>query len=300
MKQIFTLMTLFISVITNAQKKVTPVNQSSFTGISLPVGSKQDSRFLIELTAKNLFEMETKKAGTTVSKVEVLALPVASGFSSDSLVTQLSNLGYVIQPIETDNKYAWLQKDNRYLVLYFEKRKTSIDIYFGELGAPPASFQTTLPQQQQQTLPEQQTTNEQQGTIQQTSPEQQQIIQQTTAVNTGYAFNTTNFDDGWTSTVQEDWVEVIKGNIKVLLHFPKEGTIFPADPDKLTTAAWNILVAPRYSQLVNYKTAYVETNNRPYFGMGTVTENNSGNSFFVVLFRKGAGWMEVIYGDAVF
>lgn len=46
-----------------------------------------------------------------------------------------------------------------------------------------------------------------------------------------YAFTTTNFDDGWTSTVQENWVEVTKGTIKVLLHYPKEGTIFPADPD---------------------------------------------------------------------
>ncbi|HEX4959160.1 MAG TPA: hypothetical protein VFV46_13340 [Lacibacter sp.] len=310
MKQIFILMIIFISVITNAQKKVTPVSQSSFTGINLPVGSKQDSRFLIELTAKTLFELETKKAGSSVSKVEVLSLPVESGFSSDSLVAQLGNMGYTMQTLETDNKYAWLQKDNRYLVLYFEKKKTSIELYFGELGNAPTSFSSpTLPQQQtttteqttntseQQTTTQQQTTNEQQVTIQQTLPEQQQIIQQTTTINTGYAFNTTNFDDGWTSTVQEDWVEVTKGNIKVLLHYPKEGTIFPADPDKLTTAAWNILVAPRYSQLVNYKTASVEIYSRPYFGMGTVTENNSGNSVFVVLFRRGAGWMEVISPD---
>ncbi|MBK6938016.1 MAG: hypothetical protein IPH18_14900 [Chitinophagaceae bacterium] len=53
----------------------------------------------------------------------------------------------------------------------------------------------------------------------------------TSAKKDGFAYNTTNFDDGWTSTVQEDWVEVKKGNIKVLLHYPKEGTIFPADPE---------------------------------------------------------------------
>ncbi|MEJ8843511.1 hypothetical protein WG954_14065 [Lacibacter sp. H375] len=312
MKQLIILIILFQSAVTIAQKKVTPVNQSAISGMSLPNGSKQDSRFLTEITAKTLLEMETKKAGTTVSKVEVLTLPAESGFSSDSLVAQLSNLGYAIQPLETDNKYAWLQKDSRNLVLYFEKKKTSIELYFGELGAAPTTFQNTIPQQQQQTMPEQQTTTqqintqqqittEQQTTTQQTTPEQQQTTttQQTTSVNTGYAFNTTNFDDGWTSTIQEDWVEVVKGNIKVLLHFPKEGTIFPADPDKLTTAAWNILVAPRYSQLVNYKTAYVETNNRPYFGMGTVTENNSGNSVFVVLFRRSAGWMEVITPDVL-
>lgn len=117
------------------------------------------------------------------------------------------------------------------------------------------------------------------------------------AVSNGYKFNTTNFDDGWTSTVQEDWVEVSKGNIKVLIHFPKEGTVFPADPDKLTNAAWNILVAPRYSNLTNYKTAYIETHNRPYFGMGTAKENKSGKSVFVVLFRRSAGWIEVVSPD---
>lgn len=118
------------------------------------------------------------------------------------------------------------------------------------------------------------------------------------AVKGNYKFNTTNFDDGWTSTVQEDWVEVVKGNIKVLIHYPKEGTVFPADPDKLTNAAWNILVAPRYSNLTNYKTAYIETYNRPYFGMGTAKENKSGKSVFLVLFRRSAGWLEVVTPDA--
>lgn len=117
-------------------------------------------------------------------------------------------------------------------------------------------------------------------------------------VSNGYKFNTTTFDDGWTSTIQEDWVETSKGNIKVLIHFPKEGTVFPADPDKLTNAAWNILVAPRYSNLTNYKTAYIETYNRPYFGMGTLQENKSGRSVFVVLFRRSAGWIEVIAPDS--
>jgi hypothetical protein len=119
----------------------------------------------------------------------------------------------------------------------------------------------------------------------------------TIAKKDGYAFSITNFDDGWNSTVQQDWVEVTKGTIKVLLHYPKEGTIFPADPDKLTNAAWNILVAPRYSRLTNYRTAYVETNKRPYFGMGSLTEAQSGKKVFVVLFRRSAGWIEVITPD---
>jgi len=96
------------------------------------------------------------------------------------------------------------------------------------------------------------------------------------------------------STIENDWVEVKKGNIKVLLHYPKEGTIFPAEPDALTKTAWNILVAPRYSNLSNFKTSYVEDFNRPYFAIGYEVENASGNKVFIVLFRRGGGWIELV------
>jgi hypothetical protein len=125
-----------------------------------------------------------------------------------------------------------------------------------------------------------------------------QTIQQNSTSNSGFAFTTTNFDDGWTSTVQEDWVEVIKGSIKVLLHYPKDGTIFPADPGPLTNAAWNILVAPRYSNLKNYKTTYISTYDRPYLGMGYATENATGKNVFIVFFHQGyTGWLEFIAPD---
>ena len=118
------------------------------------------------------------------------------------------------------------------------------------------------------------------------------------AVNDGFAFNTTNFDDGWTSTVQPDWVEVTKGQIKVLLHYPKEGTIIPADPEPHVVNAWNILVAPRYSNLKNFKTSYVSNYIRPYIGMGELTDNRTGKGVYLVFFRMGdTGWIEVICPD---
>jgi len=113
----------------------------------------------------------------------------------------------------------------------------------------------------------------------------------------GYAFNTTNFDDGWRSVIKEDWVETTKGNIKVLLHYPKEGTVFAADPAPLTNAAWNILVAPRYSNLKNYRTTYISAYNRPTLGMGYATENATGKNVFVLLFRQSEGWIEFVTPD---
>ncbi|HQU91540.1 MAG TPA: hypothetical protein PLK77_04545 [Pyrinomonadaceae bacterium] len=125
-----------------------------------------------------------------------------------------------------------------------------------------------------------------------------QAVRPQPARKSSFKFSTSNFDDGWTSTEQEDWVEVVKGNIKVLIHYPKAGTIFPADPEPLTNAAWNILVAPRYSNLKNYKTASITTYNRPYLGMGNAAEKATGKQVFVLLFRQGnTGWLEFVAPD---
>lgn len=58
-----------------------------------------------------------------------------------------------------------------------------------------------------------------QTNVQQPAPAGQQV-QPPVPVATGFQFNTSNFDDGWTSVVKEDWVEVVKGDIRVLLHYP--------------------------------------------------------------------------------
>ena len=43
--------------------------------------------------------------------------------------------------------------------------------------------------------------------------------QMPSADNSGFAFHTTNFNDGWTSVIKNDWVEVTKGEIKVRLFY---------------------------------------------------------------------------------
>lgn len=130
------------------------------------------------------------------------------------------------------------------------------------------------------------------GVVQNTST---QPVAPTKTTANGFQFNTTNFDDGWTSVAKEDWVEVTKGAVKVLIHYPREGTVFPADPDVLTNAAWNILVAPRYSNLRNYKTAYISDYIRPTLGMGTLTDKATGKDVYAVFYRQGqTGWLEFV------
>lgn len=279
---------------------MTTVTQSTLTGISLPAGSKQDSRMLSVAGAKMLLEIESKKANINLSSPEVLLLPpvTAGAFNADSLVKSLSDQGWTIAVSEGDNKYAWLQKNNRHLIMYFSVDAKETGLYFAEASSAPLQNGNGNNTDTIQTAPTE-INQTQQTTEPVVQTNQTEVVQQPTApvTNSAFAFTSTNFDDGWTSTVQEDWVEVTKGNIKVLLHYPKEGTIFPADPEPLTNAAWNILVAPRYKNLTNYKTAYITTYNRPYLGMGYATEIATGKNVFIVLFNQYKVWIEIITPD---
>ena len=67
-----------------------------------------------------------------------------------------------------------------------------------------------------------------------TSATSQPIAPVVAAKSSGYKFNTINFDDGWTSTEQEDWVQVVKGNITVLIHYPNKN----ADAYNSDTYGW--------------------------------------------------------------
>jgi hypothetical protein len=292
---------IFITHNTIAQK-VAPVKNSPLTGIALPEGSKHDKRMLSVVGAQMLLDMEVKKTGAVLKNTEVLSLPPASsnGYNIDSFALAAQQAGWTLSATG-DKEYYWLQQNGKNVLAYFYPAKKETNIYFGESNQAPAGI-ITPPQvqndvQQNNTVTEQQAINTQQD-------QQVQAPTQTTdnniqpAISSGFKFNTTNFDDGWTATEQADWVEVIKGDIKVLLHYPKAGTIFPADPEPLTTGAWNILVAPRYSNLKNYKTTSITTYNRPYLGMCTATENATGKETFIVFFRQGqSGWIEFITPD---
>jgi hypothetical protein len=102
-----------------------------------------------------------------------------------------------------------------------------------------------------------------------------------------FAFTTTNFDDGWVSSVKEDWVEVSKANVKVLIHYPNAIT------DKYNSVlkdgdyiAWNTLVAPRYSNLKDLEWKTIQSWESITFMEGDATENSTGKQVHIVLFKK--------------
>jgi hypothetical protein len=123
------------------------------------------------------------------------------------------------------------------------------------------------------------------------------------ATKDGYTFNTTNFDDGWTSTVQEDWVQVIKGTTHVLIHYPnKEAGGYTADALEGLKKAWSILVAPRYNNMSTVEYKHIRGWESMEMAEADAVDNASGQRVHIVLFKKnyygGSGkYLECITPD---
>jgi len=119
-------------------------------------------------------------------------------------------------------------------------------------------------------------------------------------VKSAFTFTTSNFDDGWTSTVQEDWIQVEKGPFKVLLHYPTSRIdVSSADYETISNNAWNTLVAPRYNSLNNFVVLRGTSDyEKPSMITADVIDNRTGKKVYVVLFKKGeSGWIEFITAD---
>ena len=123
------------------------------------------------------------------------------------------------------------------------------------------------------------------------------------AVKTDFAFTTTNFDDGWVSTVREDWVEVVKGSTQVLIHYPnKEADQYNSVVKEGLHTAWNILVAPRYRNILGLQLRPITGWQSIEFAEADAIQAATGSPVHVVLFKydysNGSGkYMEFITRD---
>jgi hypothetical protein len=274
------------------QKKTVPATHSSLTGIPLPDGSKQDNRIISVVAAEMLLETESKKNNVTLSKTEVLVLPPFSsgGFNKDSLIRKLTGLGWNFIPVKGDEKYAWFQREKRSVIAYFSMDATNTSLYFSEtLAGQPVEAEPPRAAQKQ---PEKAA-----------APVSAALSKPSEPVKTGtggFQYSTTNFDDGWVSTSMDEWVEAVKGGIRVLLHYPTSKIdLSSSDYKTIANNAWNTLVAPRYSNLQNFVLFPGSLDyERPYFISGDVTDIKNGKKLYVVLFKRGdSGWIEIIAPD---
>jgi hypothetical protein len=124
-----------------------------------------------------------------------------------------------------------------------------------------------------------------------------------TPVKSKFNFTTTNFDDGWISTEQADWVEVTKGNLKVHIHYPnKAADAYNSVLLEGLKNAWNILVAPNYSSASNFEFKPTGGWESIEFAEADMTEKATGKEVHVILFKKnynngGGKYVEFISPD---
>lgn len=273
-----------------AQKKLVPVNQSSLTGISLPTGTKKDTRFLSEIAGKALLEMETKKAGMMISHTEFLVIPGSPDFllSVDSIKLRLQEAGWILSPVQSgDEHYFWTDRNNTRVIGYLSGSKKEISLYFGETTSQENSIQQQTYTPPTEPLPNQpllQTEAALQDGQQQTNQQQSQTIAQSANGSSGITISTTNFDDGWMAAPQADWVQLTKNNIVVYLHFAQTlpDELVSGDGDPILNYFWNLLIVPRYTISQVLKMPFDPyAYKRTYFMEATATDNNTGQQVFL-------------------
>ncbi len=102
-----------------------------------------------------------------------------------------------------------------------------------------------------------------------------------------YQFQNTNWDDGWITTAGEEWAVVTKANTRVLIHYPnKQADAYNSVLKEGLQNAWNILVAPRYTNIRNYELKPIQSFESIAFAEADATEKVTGKQVHIVLFKK--------------
>jgi len=305
MKHIASILFLaFIIVSAFGQSKVTPASRSELSGIELPTGAKQDKRILATASAKTLLDMIAEDNQIKLEEgVEVYTLigVVGSG-TVDQVKLAAQKAGWILTLLSGQTKYWLLTKNKTSLLMYLESNKRDTQLYLCSVNSIGLEPETPAPPVVSQNTSANQSNNQTNNSVAVVAPQKEFVEQKvvtvpTPAPSSGFSFTTINFDDGWVSTVHEDWVEVTKSNVKVLIHYPNETTSkYISDSDEAKRIAWNTLVAPRYSNLQNYFVAkcalsYIEGS----FVSGTLTDNQTGQTVYVALFKRDSSpWIEFI------
>ncbi|MBA4323109.1 MAG: hypothetical protein C0408_09865, partial [Odoribacter sp.] len=198
------------------QKNVVEISRSEAMGINLPIGSKQDKRFLSVAAARTLLDLKAGELGRSSSgNVEVLTLPALSGGGQTASIKRLlSGAGFKITDVTGDLLYSILSQDDKNLLVYISETKTGTDLY-----SVPLKKETTAISENQLN-PDNTHEKKNEGVPEVKSSETIKAIQpavNSLPVTSAFTFSTTNFDDGWVAKVKDDFVEVTKENVSVRL-----------------------------------------------------------------------------------
>lgn len=303
--RILTLFFFLIPALSNAQKNVTDVTKSNMTGINLPAGSKQDKRILSSAAAETLLEMKAEEIGRTIlGDAEVLILPVPSnGGGSVKAKQLLSEAGYKITEVQGDNKYSILEKETKNWLIYLDDTKTTTDFYsilLAEKQAVPAVTAVTPAASGVSADPlpaaaiAAPAAPSKANPVEESKPQAQTIAVETTkkepvkpaaaATPSGYKFTTTNFNDGWVSSITDDYVLVSREKVSARLYFASQITEEMRPPvGEIHDYFWNSIVIPSFNIIQAWKWEESITYFRTYYIWAEAVEKSTGQKCYIGL-----------------
>lgn len=280
-----------------SQSKVVSVSKSELTGIELPAGSRKDNRLLVTVAAKTLLQMKAEENALVLEdQVEVFILPPST---TNQIIEQVKaavqKAGWMISPIGTEATYILLTQKDKIVLVCLESQKKETSLYLSPVNKVVAKEEATqavavvqpevkAPEVTEVPLPAVEVKQKQsvKEVVVEGKTQTNQPVTETT--NTGYTFNTINFDDGWTSTIAQDYVQVAKGNLLVLLYYSSEMTDEMRYSNlEISEIFWNKLVVPNYTiksaQRLNESLTFFRT----YFIEGDVVEPKTGKPLYVAM-----------------
>jgi hypothetical protein len=285
MKRFLLFSILFVSIATQviSQSKVVPVSKSELTGIELPAGTKQDKRILATAAAETLLEMTAEENATKLEgQAEVFTMPPSL---QEQVRAAAQKAGWEIQPYTTDAAYSLLKNNGRILLMYLESNKKETSLYIMPVASIPQEAvvvtQAAPPTQADPQTQSQPAVQSQAAAVPVVVTTAQQA---NTTPTSAFTFTTTNFDDGWVSTIANDFVQVTKGNITVLLYYGLEITDeLRSSNVEFSDYYWNQLVVPNYRVKSAYRYQEGVTYFRTYFIEGEAVNPQTGKSCYLAL-----------------
>jgi hypothetical protein len=105
------------------------------------------------------------------------------------------------------------------------------------------------------------------------------------SLNDGYKYTTTNFDDGWTSTIHPDWVLVTKGNAQVQVWYgmPYDHTKFAHSPTASLDHHWANFVGRHFTMRTKKFRVYNDGGSVLDYLEGEGVDKQTGQTRFVVM-----------------
>ncbi len=244
--------------------------------------------------------MKAEENAITLSdKIEVFSLPISATKQSETDVKlAVQKTGWETRSFSTEPAYVILKNNDRQVLMYLESFKKETALYLmpitsmkEETVAPvvvvqPVAQTEVKPQVQPQTEVKPQVPVQPEVKVQGKTTTVEVMPQSDVApvANGAYTFTTINFDDGWTSVVESDYVKTTKGNIQVLLYFSSAITDQMRDSNlEFSDQFWNLLVVPNYTVKSAVRLQEGVTYFRTYFIEGEVIDPKTNTTHYLGL-----------------